>query len=115
MVQQEVSIAIAFIAGIFSFLSPCVLPLVPGYISFLSGMSLDELGQGADRKKIIKKAGMASAFFVLGFSVVFVALGASATFIGGFLTRHIEILSKIAGVIIVILCLVFGSLYTFFR
>ena len=103
MVQQEVSIAIAFIAGIFSFLSPCVLPLVPGYISFLSGMSLDELGQGADRKKIIKKAGMASAFFVLGFSVVFVALGASATFIGGFLTRHIEILSKIAGVIIVIL------------
>ena len=101
--MDQISIGIAFIAGIISFLSPCVLPLVPGYISFLSGLSLEELKQGSDRKKILKKAGLTSIFFVIGFSIVFISLGASASFIGKFLVIHAKILAKIAGVAIIIL------------
>jgi cytochrome c-type biogenesis protein len=101
--MNQVSIGIAFFAGVLSFLSPCVLPLIPGYISFLSGLSLEELQQGIQRRKIIKKAGLTAVFFVMGFSVVFVSLGASASFIGKFLTSHLKILTKVAGIIIVIL------------
>lgn len=103
--MNQVSIGVAFIAGIFSFLSPCVLPLVPGYISFLSGLSLEELRGGAERKTILKKAGLTSMFFVLGFSVVFVLLGASASFVGRLLAAHMQILTKVSGVIIIILAL----------
>lgn len=101
--MSQISLGIAFIAGILSFLSPCVLPLVPGYISFLSGLSLDELQRKRERKKLIKKAGLSSIFFVLGFSVVFISLGASASLVGRFLAVHLRILSKIAGILIVIL------------
>ncbi|MFC1570264.1 cytochrome c biogenesis CcdA family protein [Candidatus Omnitrophota bacterium] len=101
--DQHVSIGIAFVAGVLSFLSPCILPLVPGYISFLSGVSLEELKKGSVEKKVVIKAGLTSIFFVLGFSVVFITLGASASFVGKFLMQHIGILSKIAGVLIVVL------------
>ncbi|MCQ9205728.1 MAG: cytochrome c biogenesis protein CcdA [Omnitrophica bacterium] len=100
--MDQVSIGIAFIAGILSFLSPCVLPLIPGYISFLSGLSLEELQSEAGDKKIIRKAGLVSVFFVLGFSVVFVSLGASVSFMGKFLAAHLKIFTKIAGVVIII-------------
>ncbi len=100
--MHQISVGVAFIAGVLSFLSPCVLPLVPGYISFLSGISLEELQQGFNRREIILKAGMASIFFVAGFSVVFVFLGASASFVGKFLAAHIRILNKVAGIIIII-------------
>ena len=101
--MEEVTIGIAFIAGIFSFLSPCVLPLVPGYISYISGISLDELEKGAGHKKVLVRSGFISIFFVLGFSVVFIAMGASASAIGRLLARHIYVFMKIAGVIIFIL------------
>ena len=101
--MDQVSIGLAFIAGVLSFLSPCVLPLVPGYISFLSGISLDELKQGTSHKKILKKAGVTSIFFVIGFSVIFISLGASASLVGKLLVQHIDVLTKIAGVIIVVL------------
>lgn len=102
--MSNVSIGVAFIAGLLSFLSPCVLPLIPGYISFLSGVSLEELRQGGvDRKKTIKKAALASIFFVLGFSVVFISLGASASFVGKFLSAHLRVFSRIAGILIIIL------------
>lgn len=101
--MNQVSIGIAFIAGVLSFLSPCILPLIPGYISFLSGLSLEELQQGVERRKILKKAGLTSIFFVVGFSVVFVSLGASASLVGKFLASHLKILTKVAGIIIVIL------------
>lgn len=101
--MDQVSIGIAFVAGFLSFLSPCILPLVPGYISFLSGVSLEELKTGSVEKKVVMKAGLTSIFFVMGFSVVFIALGASASFVGKFLMAHIGILSKVAGVLIVIL------------
>jgi cytochrome c-type biogenesis protein len=101
--MDNVSFGIAFIAGILSFLSPCVLPLVPGYISFLSGVSLEELSQGAQHKKVLLKAGSVSIFFVLGFSIIFTALGASASFIGKLLAEYLHILAKVAGIIIIIL------------
>jgi len=101
--MDTISFAIAFGAGILSFLSPCVLPLVPGYISFLSGMSLEELREGTNHRKILRNAGLTSVFFVIGFSIVFVALGASATFVGKLLAKHMIILTRIAGVVIVIL------------
>lgn len=101
--MSQISIGIAFIAGVLSFLSPCVLPLIPGYISFLSGLSLDELRGGAQKRKILKKAGLNSIFFVMGFSTVFVLLGASASFVGKFLSVHLQILTKVAGVLIIIM------------
>lgn len=101
--MNQVSVGIAFTAGVLSFLSPCVLPLIPGYISFLSGLSLEELQQGYGRGNILKKAALSSIFFVIGFSVVFVSLGASASIMGKFLALHMKILTKAAGIIIVIL------------
>jgi cytochrome c-type biogenesis protein len=101
--MDQLSVGVAFVAGIFSFLSPCVLPLVPAYISFLSGVSLEELKQDNARKSITRKAGLTSVFFVLGFSVVFIAMGASASFIGKLLSEYIHVFTKIAGVVIVIL------------
>ena len=97
-----VSAGAAFAAGLVSFLSPCVLPLVPGYISFVSGLSLEELAHGADRRALARKAGLASVFFVLGFSAVFTALGASASAAGRLLSEHLPLLSKIAGTVIVL-------------
>jgi cytochrome c-type biogenesis protein len=101
--MENISFGIAFLAGVLSFLSPCVLPLVPGYISFLSGVSLEELKKEEKYGKVLRKAGMASVSFVMGFSVIFVALGASATFIGKLLSEYMYILTKIAGAVIVIL------------
>ncbi|MEK7382550.1 MAG: cytochrome c biogenesis protein CcdA [Elusimicrobiota bacterium] len=92
----------ALLAGIVSFLSPCVLPLVPGYISFMSGLSLEELGHGAKSGTTFRHAGWESVFFVLGFSVVFTALGASASAAGAFLAANMPIVTKVAGGLIVL-------------
>jgi cytochrome c-type biogenesis protein len=98
----SVTLLAAFAAGLLSFISPCVLPLVPAYLSFISGISMDEL-KGSEKKAAMLGGVILNAiFFILGFSVVFVALGASATFLGRFLLARLTILSKIAGVIIVI-------------
>ncbi len=90
----------AFAAGLLSFLSPCVLPLVPGYISFISGISLDELTHSQDRSRILKKTLIGSLLFVTGFSLVFTLLGASASAVGGFLQDHLNLLAKGAGILI---------------
>jgi cytochrome c-type biogenesis protein len=91
----------AFAAGVASFLSPCVLPLVPGYVSFMSGLSLEELSRGQDRALVMRRAGMGSVFFVLGFTVVFTALGASASAVGQFLAAYMNVLGKAAGLVII--------------
>jgi cytochrome c-type biogenesis protein len=99
--MPDVSLFAAFGAGFLSFISPCVLPLIPGYISYISGMSLEDMRKadaGARRRLII-----ATLFFILGFSLVFMAMGASASAIGKLLLEHLRIVQKIAGVIIVIL------------
>lgn len=100
---MQVSYGIAFLAGLFSFLSPCVLPLVPGYMCFLSGLSFDKLERGIGVKEIIKKSGAASLFFVAGFSTVFIILGASASYLGSFLTQHFKLFAKAAGLLIIVL------------
>jgi cytochrome c-type biogenesis protein len=87
----------AFTAGIISFLSPCVLPLVPGYISFVSGVSVEEIG-GLTEKKVVM---VNSIFFIIGFSMIFVLLGISATWMGVFFASKKAVLTKIAGLIII--------------
>ena len=96
----HVTLIAAFVAGFLSFISPCVLPLIPGYISFISGASLDDMraGHGAARRQVL----LSSLAFVLGFSLVFIALGASATAIGRFVFDKQPILSKIAGALIIV-------------
>jgi len=101
----NISILTAFSAGLASFVSPCVLPLIPAYLSFISGLSLEQMQQAANRKKVMLSVLFNTIVFCLGFSVVFVALGASATFVGKFLQSHMKIFSIIAGGIIVILAL----------
>ena len=91
-----VSLSIAFFAGFISFISPCVLPLIPGYVSFICGTTLNEL-DNKSKNFILKK----SIFFSLGFSLVFISLGATATFIGSFLLQNSKILSIVSGVIII--------------
>lgn len=100
--MSEVNVLTAFIAGFLSFISPCVLPLIPAYISYISGISLEELRMTEEKGKVLKRVSINSFLFILGFTVVFVSLGASASFIGQFLLTNKLILEKIAGVIIVI-------------
>ncbi|MBI2815918.1 MAG: cytochrome c biogenesis protein CcdA [Acidobacteria bacterium] len=97
----SVSIAAAFTAGLVSFLSPCVLPLVPGYISLVSGASVDELKSEANTR-VLGKVLLHSILFILGFSVVFISLGASATWLGQVLLSRMSLLYKIAGLVIII-------------
>jgi len=93
---MEVHLPIAFLAGLISFLSPCVLPLIPGYISYISGTSFDKINN-KKRNLIVLK----TIFFTLGFSFVFIALGSTASFIGKFLLVNSNIFRIIAGVIII--------------
>jgi cytochrome c-type biogenesis protein len=114
---ESVSLFAAFVAGVLSFISPCVLPLIPGYLSFISGVSLDEMRGGravgavagggtlvatAAVPTVQRRVIATSIFFILGFSLVFVALGASATFLGQYLVQRLTLLGKVAGVIIII-------------
>ncbi len=100
------SIFAAFIAGILTFLSPCIFPLLPAYISFISGESVENLKNGVmeQNSKLSPrfKAFLGALFFGLGFTIVFVLLGATATGIGKVLNSHQRLLSQIAGVIVII-------------
>lgn len=95
----SVSLGMAFLGGLVSFLSPCVLPLVPSYVTFVTGMTLDELTT-ADRWTARRQAATHAALFVLGFGLVFVALGATATLLGEALRRALPLLQQVGGVII---------------
>jgi cytochrome c-type biogenesis protein len=110
--EENVTLLAAFGAGLLSFISPCVLPLIPGYLSYISGLSLDEMrgtpGAGGSAVAVVappevrRRVILSSLAFIVGFSLVFIALGASATTIGHFLTRRLTLLGRIAGVIIVL-------------
>jgi cytochrome c-type biogenesis protein len=106
----DVSIVAAFLAGLLSFLSPCVLPLVPPYLVYLAGASLERLA-GAEPKPTVRRDAIAAALlFVAGFSTVFVALGASASVIGALIQRYSQQLAILAGVAIIIMGLHFLGL-----
>ena len=109
--EENVTLLAAFGAGLLSFISPCVLPLIPGYLSYISGLSLDEMrgtavvsggtvavAQVGVRRQVI----LSSLSFVLGFSLVFVSLGAAASAIGQFLASQQALFNRIAGAIIIV-------------
>ena len=99
--MADPTVPIAFLAGLVSFLSPCVLPLVPGYLSFMSGYGAGEPARSGAR------SASAALAFVAGFTAVFVALGASATLLGSLLRGNRELLTRAGGVFIIVLGLVF--------
>ncbi|MBM4254889.1 MAG: redoxin domain-containing protein [Deltaproteobacteria bacterium] len=100
---MDIGLGIAVLAGFLSFVSPCVLPIVPGYLTFITGMSFDELTSQQNRSQLVLSAITKSLPFVLGFSLVFISLGASASAIGGVLRENLGLMKQIAGVGIVIL------------
>ena len=99
--SHELSIPIALVAGLVSFLSPCVLPLVPGYISMLSGATIEELKVGAS-PELMSRILRNSLSFVVGFSIVFVSLGASATVVGRFLLAQRTTFNLVAGLVVIV-------------
>jgi cytochrome c-type biogenesis protein len=108
----EVSLQAAVLAGIISFLSPCVLPLVPPYLCFITGATLDDLSDRERATAVTQgRAVVAALFFVLGFTTVFVALGATASVLAVTLRTHLDILSKIAGVFIILMGLNFLGVF----
>ncbi len=96
----DVTLTAAVFAGLLSFLSPCVLPLVPPYLTFIAGTTVEELAEGGERRAR-RDVTIAAILFVLGFSTVFVALGATASFFGQVIRSHIGTLSALAGVAII--------------
>lgn len=104
---SEVSILAALVAGIISFLSPCVLPLVPPYLVYLTGATIEHVANGEPRTASRRAVMIAALMFVLGFSTVFVALGASASIVGSLIRAWSAELSIVAGIIIIIMGLHF--------
>jgi cytochrome c-type biogenesis protein len=95
-----ISLSIVFFAGFISFISPCVLPIIPGYVSFICGTTFNEL-KSKSKNYILKR----SLIFSLGFSLVFISLGATASFLGGFLLKNSKIFSIFSGLIIILFSL----------
>ncbi|TVP42265.1 MAG: cytochrome c biogenesis protein CcdA [Gemmatimonadales bacterium] len=105
--MTDVGIFIALSAGVLSFLSPCVLPLVPSYLTFVTGMSLEDLEEGVERGRVFRTA----LLFTLGFSLVFMLLGASASFLGQFFRSYEDWLARIGGVVLIVLGLHLAGLF----
>jgi cytochrome c-type biogenesis protein len=98
-VNESVGIFIALTAGVLSFLSPCVLPVVPSYLSFVTGMTLEDLQGDVDRREVL----LHSVLFVTGFSLIFMLLGASASFLGQFFRAYEIWIARVGGVLILVL------------
>jgi cytochrome c-type biogenesis protein len=96
-------IPVAFFVGVLSFFTPCILPLLPGYISYVSGVSGEELEAGTKRKRVL--AG--TLLFTLGFALVFTALGAATSVVGGWLLDHFSVVNRIAGVFVILMGVAF--------
>ncbi len=101
----------SFIAGLVSFLSPCVLPLVPPYLAYMAGVSMSEMSDDERPPAVSSKVIITSILFVAGFATVFVALGASFSYLGSFITEHFDILGYIAGAVIIVFGLHFLGLF----
>ncbi len=103
----DVSLGAAFLAGILSFVSPCVLPIVPPYLCFLAGVSITEFGDDQRASGASLRILATALAFVLGFTVIFVSLGASVTWLGQFVQEHMRWLSVVAGIAIIVMGLHF--------
>ncbi len=100
--MKDVSLPFAFLAGFLSFLSPCVLPLVPSYVSFITGISFEDLTTGVDGKRIRHITVINSLCFITGFSSVFIALGASSSAAGRIMFEYQEWIRILGGVLIIV-------------
>ncbi|MBP1712391.1 MAG: ccdA [Deltaproteobacteria bacterium] len=109
---QDLSLFIAFAAGLLSFLSPCVLPLVPSYVVFITGLSFEELTHEHSKQKLRRIILSHSLLFILGFSVLFTALGASASLLGQFLSEYRDIIRIIGGVLIILFGLFISGIFS---
>jgi cytochrome c-type biogenesis protein len=111
--SSDLSLYLAFAAGLLSFLSPCVLPLLPSYLAFITGLSFEELTreetQGKRRKTIL----LHSLMFVLGFSSLFTALGASATYLGQFLSAYRDTIRIAGGILVILFGLFISGIFSF--
>ena len=96
----SMSFGIAFVGGLASFLSPCVLPIVPSYVSYVTGLTLDELRDGGAAAR--RQAAIHSGLFILGFSLLFIGLGASATALGQTLSRLLPLFQQVGGVVVIV-------------
>lgn len=102
MESTNITFVGAFVAGLLSFLSPCVLPLIPSFITYITGLSFADIQSEHPTHKVRQQTIVHSLLFIAGFTFVFVLLGASATFIGGFLQEHMNVIRKVGGVLIVV-------------
>ena len=100
MGQAQITFAGSFVAGLLSFLSPCVLPLIPSYITYITGLSFADLQAEHTSRRVRLQAMLHSLAFIAGFTAIFVLLGASATAIGSFLQEHMALIRKAGGVLI---------------
>jgi len=108
--SQDISILIAFSAGFLSFASPCVLPLIPSYITYITGVSFKDLTDAETRTKLRWTTTFHSLLFIMGFSTVFILMGASATYLGQLLIRYQYWVMKAGGVLIIILGIQFTGM-----
>jgi cytochrome c-type biogenesis protein len=109
--MTDVTLPAVFAAGAVSFLTPCVLPLVPAYLSFLAGTTVDGLAAEDRAPHLARRALAAALLFVLGFATVFVALGATASAFGAVLRAHLDILTTVAGIAIIVMGLHFMGVF----
>ncbi|MDY0375030.1 MAG: cytochrome c biogenesis protein CcdA [Desulfobacterium sp.] len=100
MFTETITFQAAFMAGLLSFFSPCILPLIPAYFTFITGLSLDELS--LDNREIRKKVMLSTLAYVSGFSFVFILLGASASFLGSFMAEYTWLIRYLGGAIVII-------------
>ncbi len=107
--EQQISVLAAFLAGVLAFVSPCVLPIIPGYIAYISGVSAGAVA--TEPQKRDWRTVYAAIAFVIGFSIVFTAMGAAATFIGQLLQEYKYIIAKIAGVLVILLGVHFTGIF----
>ena len=110
---QDLSLYLAFGAGLLSFLSPCVLPLLPSYLAFMTGLSFEELTREEGRGKRQKTVFLHSLMFGLGFTTLFTALGASATYLGQFLSAHRDTIRIAGGILIILFGLFISGILSF--
>lgn len=109
---QQVSLVMAFFAGLLTFLSPCILPLIPAYISFITGVSIDDLISSEEEKsKMTKRIFLEMILFILGFSLVFILLGASASYFGKSVLSHLKLLRVIGGILVIVFGLYISGLF----
>jgi cytochrome c-type biogenesis protein len=109
--MADIALPAVFMAGLISFLSPCVLPLAPPYLTYLAGASIDQMTEASGDRTVRRRAVLAALLFVLGFATVFILLGATASILGQTLRQHLDLLTTVAGIAIIVMGLHFIGVF----